>query len=233
MFSRIKNFIQNECSNWNRFEIIWLVFSTLVIIGISIKLKDNFMGITASLCAIWYSLLAGKGKLSCYFFGIINTILYGYISYKHKLFGEVMLNWGWYLPMMFVGLFCWRKNLTKNHIIVKTDLSWTNRIVFLVASCIAIAGYTYILQVLKGSQPWLDSTTTILSITAMILTVKRCIEQWLLWTVINMLSIYMWLKVYLVSDNEIAILLMWILSLVNGIIFFIQWAKEVKKNEIA
>ena len=155
------------------------------------------MGITASLCAIWYSLLAGKGKLSCYFFGIINTILYGYISYKHKLFGEVMLNWGWYLPMMFVGLFCWRKNLTKKHIIVKTDLSWTNRIVFLVASCIAIAGYTYILKVLKGSQPWLDSTTTILSITAMILTVKRCIEQWYIWLVVNGLSVMMWIQAYL------------------------------------
>ena len=83
MSDKIKNFIQNECSNWTKFEVIWLLFSTLVIIGISIKLRDNTMGIIASLCAIWYSLLAGKGKLSCYLFGIINTVLYGYISYKH------------------------------------------------------------------------------------------------------------------------------------------------------
>ena len=233
MSDKIKNFIQNECSNWTKFEVIWLLFSTLVIIGISIKLRDNTMGIIASLCAIWYSLLAGKGKLSCYFFGIINTILYGYISYKHRLYGEVMLNWGWYLPMMFVGIFCWRKNLDKEQTIVKTDLSWFNRIVFLVATCCAIVAYTYILKTLKGSQPILDSATTILSITAMILTVKRCIEQWILWTIINILSIYMWFKVYLTVGNEVAILLMWILSLINGIIFFVQWAKEVKKNEVA
>lgn len=233
MSNKIKIFIQNECSNWTKFEVIWLLLSTLVIIGISIKLRDNTMGIIASLCAIWYSLLAGKGKLSCYLFGIINTLLYGYISYKHRLYGEVMLNWGWYLPMMFVGIFCWRKNLDKEQIIVKTDLSWFNRIVFLVATCCAIVAYTYILKTLKGSQPILDSATTILSITAMILTVKRCIEQWILWTIINILSIYMWLKVYLTVGNEVAILLMWILSLINGIIFFVQWAKEVKKNEVA
>jgi nicotinamide mononucleotide transporter len=233
MFNKLKTFVKIECSHWGKFEIAWLIFSALLIIGISIKLKDNLMGITASLCAIWYSLLAGKGKISCYFFGIINTLLYGYISYKHKLYGEVMLNWGWYFPMMFVGLFFWQKNLTKKHIVVKTNLSWQNRIIFLVGSCCAIIAYAYILKILKGSQTFLDSTTTILSITAMILTVKRCIEQWLLWTIVNMLSIYMWFRVYLEAGNEIAILLMWILSLVNGIIFFIQWAKEVKKNEIA
>ena len=34
----------------------------------------------------------GKGKLSAYVFGAINTLLYAIISYKAKFYGEVMLN---------------------------------------------------------------------------------------------------------------------------------------------
>ena len=43
MSNKIKIFIQIECSKWTDFEVIWLLFSTLVIIGISIKLRDNTM----------------------------------------------------------------------------------------------------------------------------------------------------------------------------------------------
>jgi nicotinamide mononucleotide transporter len=77
----------------------------------------------------------------------------------------------------------------------------------------------------------LDSTTTILSVTAMILTVKRCIEQWVIWTIVNIISIIMWLKVYLENGNSAASLLMWCIALANGIIFFITWSRELEPEE--
>ena len=67
----------------------------------------------AAVTGVLYSLWAGKGKLSCYFFGIFNSAAYGWISFKAGLYGEVALNWGWYFPMMFAGLFFWKRNLKK------------------------------------------------------------------------------------------------------------------------
>ena len=51
--------------------------SLLVIIPlVSLYYGDNTVGIVSSLCGIYCVYLTGKGKLSSYFFGIINAALY-------------------------------------------------------------------------------------------------------------------------------------------------------------
>lgn len=228
MFEQIKNFISGELQGWKRTEVIWFVSCICITIAVSIILGDNFTGITAAVTAICYTLLAGKGKVSCYAAGIVNTILYGWISYKTRLYGEVMLNWGWYLPMMFAGIFFWKRNLGKANIIRKTRLTFKGRIITALLSLTGIIIYGFILKKMGDVQPFVDSTTTILSVTAMVLTVKRCSDQWLLWTIVNAVSAVMWLKVFQIDGKSAAMLVMWMLNLANGIIFYFQWRKEMK-----
>ena len=227
----IKNFIAGECSGWKKAEVIWLIFCCVSVILLSLKMGDNVTGIISAVTASMYTVIAGKGKVSCYLFGIINTLLYGWISYKMRLYGEVMLNWGWYLPMMFTGFFCWNRKQNQKHVVRKTRLTLKGRCIAAFSNVCGIAVYAVILHAMNGRSPVLDSTTTILSVTAMILTVKRCIEQWLIWTIVNIISIIMWLKVYLDSGNSAASLLMWCIALANGIIFFITWSRELEPVE--
>ena len=233
IFPMLRKFCKAEfVINWTLTDHLWLIFCTVSIILISVTLKDTLMGIIAAVTATFYTILAGKGKISCYFFGIINTILYGYISCEAKLYGEVMLNWLWYLPMMFAGMFFWKKNMNKStETIFKSFLSLKERFITTLLTLAGIAVYAFILHKMGDRSPVLDSTTTILSVTAMILTVKRCIEQWFIWTLVNILSIGMWLLVYLKEGSSIAILLMWLMALANGIIFFIQWKKDLARQE--
>ena len=98
-------------------------------------------------------------------------------------------------------------------------------------ACAAIAAYAVVLYHLGARQPVIDSCTTILSVTAMLLTLKRCIEQWLLWTAVNLLSVVMWFRVYLNGGESIATLLWWAIMLVSGIIFFCQWKKQIAREE--
>ena len=207
-----------------------MAFCVLSTVFISLALGDNWFGTAAAVTGVLYTLWAGKGKMSCYFFGIFNSFAYGLISYRTTLYGEVMLNWGWYLPMMFVGLFCWRRHLkAEQQEIIKTRLTRPGRLI----TAAAVLGGTLLLgiglQKMGDQAPYLDSFTTVLSVTAMILTVKRCVEQWMLWTLVNIASIYMWYKIYLTGSGSAAVLMMWLLSLANGIIFYIIWQKEVKK----
>ena len=146
----IKNFIAGEFSGWKKAEVLWLAFCCAAVIILSIQMGDNVTGIISAVTASLYTIIAGKGKVSCYLFGIINTILYGWISYKMRLYGEVMLNWGWYLPMMFVGFFCWNKRKTEKQVIRKTCLSPKGRGITAGASLAGIALYTLILQMLNG-----------------------------------------------------------------------------------
>ena len=227
----IPQFITGELTGWKKPEIIWLVFCCLSVIVLSKIMGDDLTGVVSALTGVLYTVIAGKGKVSCYLFGIINTILYGWISFKLRLYGEVMLNWGLYLPMMFTGFICWNRRRNENQVVRKTHLSLKGRCIAAVLSLAGIGGYAFVLQLLNGRAPVLDSTTTILSVTAMILTVKRCIEQWVIWTIVNIISIIMWLRVYLESGNSAASLLMWCLALANGIIFYITWSRDLEPEE--
>ena len=132
--------------------------------------------------------------------------------------------------MMFAGLFFWKRNLKKEvQEIVKTRLSGRARLLGGLLTAIAVVIAAGVLDFFKDPMPVVDSITTVLSVAAMILTVKRCSEQWFLWTVVNVVSIYMWYKVYQTGEGSAAVLMMWILSLINGIMFYCLWQREIKK----
>ena len=226
---KVAEWIKGECSGWKTGEAVWFFFCVAATVATALIQKDTGLGITAAVTGIFYTLLAGKGKISCYLFGIVNSLLYGWLSYKAKLYGEVMLNLGWYFPMMFVGLFFWGKNLGNSQIIRKTTLGVKGKIICYALSLVGIAVYAIILYWMKDSQPILDSATTILSVTAMILTVKRCADQWIIWTIVNILSVWMWFREFQLNGQSVALLAMWVVALANGIIFYFQWYKDIRK----
>ena len=165
-----------ELSGWQPWEMIYIFCCTAAIGAISAYLGDNLIGIISAITGTLYTMFAGKGKISCYFFGIINTVTYGYIAYTQKIYGDMMLNWAIYLPMMFAGIILWKRRLDEDCSVIKASLSGIQRLRLLLINIIAILLYAVVLYKLGAVQPLVDSTTTVLSITAMILTLKRCIE---------------------------------------------------------
>ena len=224
-------FIKNELYGWKLWEILWLFLACFIITAVSVALGDSLMGIISALSGILYVILAGKGKLSAYIFGLINSILYAIISYKASLFGETMLNALYYLPMQFVGFALWSKNMNLDTGEVrKRHMSNKNRILCLF--CIGVATYLYglALSYLGDAMPYIDSFTTVASIIAMIVSVKMYSEQWWIWLLVNSLSIYMWYNNFSKGSDNIATLLMWVVYLISGILMLIKWEKEIKNE---
>lgn len=54
--------------------------------------------------------LCAAGKLSQFYWGIVQIVAYVVISWGSKLYGEVMLNAIYYFPCQFIGLYLWLKN---------------------------------------------------------------------------------------------------------------------------
>ncbi len=226
---KIVAFLRREGSNWTPFELGWMFFCCAVIVGLSIYWDESWIGIISSLTGILYTLFAGKGKLSCYLFGIVNTVLYGYISYRQRYYGEVMLNWGYYFPMQFVGLYFWGKHTgLADGEVIKRRLTWHGRALAFGWSAAGWLVYGGVLAWLGGNRPFTDSFTTVFSVTAMVLTVRRCVEQWMVWIAVNTVSIFLWLAVFLEGQQDIATLLMWCVFLANGFIMLYKWQKGVK-----
>lgn len=225
----MKDFFKNEVKGWTRFEIIWLLVASITIFSLSIYWKESSIGIISSLTGVLCVIFTGKGKLSAYIFGLINSVLYAYIAYKSQFYGEVMLNTLYYVPMQFIGFFLWNKNLdTETHELKKQRLTKNQAITYTVVTIISIIIYGYILSVLNGSLPYIDSISTCLSILAMIFSVKRLREQWVIWIIINCVTIWMWSVEFIAHQSNIATLLMWSVYLINSVLMLIKWNRDTK-----
>jgi nicotinamide mononucleotide transporter len=107
------NWITKYFKDWDLYEKIWLLISTIIIITLSIYWKDSIIGVIASLTGVWCVILIAKGKISNYYFGILNVITYAYVAFHQQYYGEVMLNLIYFLPMQFVGIYLWTKKTNK------------------------------------------------------------------------------------------------------------------------
>lgn len=216
-------------SGWKPLELIWLFIASLIILAVSIYWKDNWIGITSALTGVWCVIFTGKGKRSSFVFGMINVLCYIYIAFKAKFYGEVMLNTLYYIPMNVVGWIAWTKHLnTDTGEVKKEKLSFKWSSVLYVATFIGIVIYGYILKLLGGNLPYIDSMSTVVAIIAQILSVKRLTEQWILWIIVNIVSIIMWGISFAQGGDNIATLAMWSVYLVNAVIMYIKWYKEAK-----
>lgn len=226
--------MKNILKDWNLFEKLWLFTFVTIIIGTGIIFKDTAMGMTASLTGVLCVVLVAKGKISNYFFGVINTVLYAYISYKTNLYGEAMLNAFFYLPIQFIGFYLWKKNMNSddgaNTVKAKT-LTVQGWIYTLMTVAFVSLAYGFFLHAIGSQQAGLDAVAVVLSMTAQLLMLKRFAEQWLLWIAVNVLTIILWLNVFIHSGNSVTVLVMWCSYLTNSIYGYVKWKKLARESE--
>ena len=212
----------------NRKRNRYVKFVILSVIIISILTKDSKIALVSAICGITYTLFAGKGKVYCYYTGLTGTFLYCLISYKNGLYGNMALYGLYFLPMQIIGIFKWKKHINKEkNEIFKTHLKNSQRLVYLIITL----GLTFIIyELLKlngGKNPVMDSFITGFSILGQYLTLKRCIEQWHIWTFVNLVSAIMWAIICINGAPYYATLIMWLIYLILGIYFYFKWKKEV------
>lgn len=223
----MKNFIKEELSGWKKSEVLWLLLACTIITCLSIYWGDSLTGIISATTGVACVVCTGKGKLSAYIFGLINAVLYAVIAYKATLYGETMLNAIYYIPMQFYGFYVWSKHMnTETHEVNKKHMDIKSRILLLLSIIVGTIAYGYILKYLGDAMPFVDSFTTVSSVIAMIISVKMFAEQWWIWILVDIFSVYMWLCSYLTSGESFATLLMWIVYLGNAVIMCIKWERE-------
>lgn len=216
---------------FNGFEwtlILGMIFANFITGGLADPI-GAICSITGVLCVV----LVAKGKISNFAFGLVNVVLYVYLAYTWKLYGDVMLNAFYYLPIQFIGYFTWKKRMSAETGVVKAK-TMTGGQLFMVAvgSIVAVGLYAQVLIKLGGNTPYLDSTSTVLSIIAQLLMLFMFAEQWLLWIVVNIVSVAMWLVPAMTGDAAaISMAIMWGAYLVNAMYGYYNWKKMAKEIE--
>ena len=179
----------------------------------------------AAICGIFCVVLCAKGKKSQYIWGLINVIGYIIIAFLNKYYGEVMLNALYYLPSQFLGYYLWNKHENKKTENVKgKKLNIKQTAVLLVGTGLSIFLYKLLLDYLGGNNTILDSASTMISIIANTLMLLRYREQWLLWIIIDMITVVMWILM-----KDYIMVTMWAVYIINAFYGYINWTKIAKE----
>ena len=229
----IVEFVKGELSGWGKYERVLFPLEILLIILISFLIGDSKVALVSAVCGISYTILAGKGKISCYIFGLTGTMCYAYLAFQNALYGNLILYMFYYFPMQILGIFKWKKHLKRDtQEIVKTKLKPDERIIYTILAILFSIILSLVLKKTGDATPFIDAITTVFSVLGLILTVKRCIEQWYVWFVVNILSVFMWIEAYMNGSNCFATILMWATYVVLSVYFLFTWKKDLQSSQI-
>lgn len=225
---KITQFIKKELKGWKKHEVIGLFTVLTMILINAFFLKDSPVAVCSAICGILYTIIAGKGKISCYLFGLLGSGCYIWLSFSNALWGNMLLYLCYYIPMQVLGIFKWKKHLHKDSKeIIKTQLSFKKRMKYSIIGVLGCLSTILILTYFNDKSPIIDGITTFLSILGMYFTVKRYIEQWMIWIVVNGLSFVMWLNIVLHGAKTISTVIMWGTYFILAVYFYKEWKKEL------
>lgn len=190
-------------------------------VGLFYLIVDAIAAISGIFCVV----LCAKGKKSQYIWGLLNIIGYVIIAWINKYYGEVMLNALYYLPSQFIGYYLWNKHSDQEDNLEGKKLSFWFSVILILIITICVYGYKMVLDLLGGTETLLDSASTVTSIVANALMMMRYREQWLLWIIIDAITVVMWLMV-----GDYIMVTMWAVYLINAFYGYYNWTKIAKEN---
>ncbi|UOO81828.1 nicotinamide riboside transporter PnuC [Uruburuella testudinis] len=227
---------------WTKFEAGWLGLFVAIQAAVFIVQPDSPAASIAAVCGILCVVFVGKGKISNYFFGLISVSLYAYVSYTFKLYGEMMLNLLVYVPVQFIGFAMWRRHMTRENTLSRNNapevmakaLSVKQWACVVVGTVIGTLAYIELLKSLGSALPALDGATVVISMVAQLLMVLRYREQWVLWILVNILTIALWTGMWLHHhETSLPLLLMYVMYLCNSVYGYYNWTRLVQRHQTA
>lgn len=227
----VLKFIRRELKGWGKVERVVFPLGILAIIILSFIMNDSKVALISAVCGVSYSIFAGKGKISCYFFGLAGSWCYVWLSLSNALWGNMLLYLCYYIPMQILGIFRWKKHLHNDtNEIIRIRLNTKQRIILLLIGLVGSIITSGILYFCHDKSPVADGITTFLSILGMYLTVRRAIEQWIVWFIVNGISVLMWLNLFMHGAKTLATVIMWGVYFVLAIYFYFDWRKNFKTD---
>lgn len=187
----------------------------------------EYIAVFAGIISVWFS---RKENILVYPTGLINTIIYIWLSFKGSLFGEATVNF-YYTVMSIYGWILWAKRNEQHEHIVHITFSdkkwWAWQLLFFAAFYITIF---FLLTYLKkdfasGAIPWADAFASATAFTGMWLMTKKKVESWWWWIATNIASIPLYFVKHYVFTSVYYLIL-----LVMAVFGLLEWMKRAKQS---
>lgn len=186
----------------------------------------EYIAVFFGIASVWYSRME---KILVYPVGLVNTVIYVYISIKGSLLGEASVNF-YYTVMSIYGWILWaKKNQQQEHIV---NIAWSNKkewmqeLIFFTSFYIVIFGaLTYLKKdFAPGAIPWADAFASATAFTGMWLMARKKVESWYWWIATNIASIPLYFVKHYVFTS-----IYYVILLIMAVWGLIEWKNRANK----
>lgn len=182
----------------------------------------EWIGTIFGLLTVWYSV---KANILCWPTGMISVAAYAILFFHIHLYADALLQI-FFFVVSAIGWWQWSKKANNNHELPITMLTAKSRvgIFFLMVACILFSGW-FFSRFTDAHIPFWDSTATGMSVTAQLLMLRKKFENWILWIIVDVLSIgiYFYKQVYLT-------MLLYAVFLVMATMGYFEWRKLYRRQ---
>lgn len=190
----------------------------------------EYIAVFTGIASVWFS---RAENILVYPVGLVNTIIYVYLSFDRHLIGEAGVNL-YYTIMSIYGWVLWRRrDMQKRPVVMITysnQKEWIQELLFFLAFYISIY---LLLTYLKnnfypGAIPWGDAFASATAFTGMWLMARKKVESWYWWIATNVASIPLYFVKGLVFTSVYYLVL-----LIFAFWGLAEWRNRARKNIIA
>jgi nicotinamide mononucleotide transporter len=187
----------------------------------------EFIAVIAGIASVWFS---RKENILVYPVGLVNTIIYIYLSFENHLLGEASVNF-YYTVMSIYGWILWAKKDTQArpvlHITFSTLGQWMQHILFFLIFYFTLYfSLSYLKEAFwHNAIPWADAFASATAYTGMWLMAKKKVESWYWWITTNIASI----PLYFVKGLEFTSFYYFVL-LIMAFWGLAEWKRKAKKR---
>jgi nicotinamide mononucleotide transporter len=205
------------------FSIFWDANKSLFHIGEYAVSFIELLGTITGLLSVYFGTQNHK---AVWYFGFVNVVCFAVIFFQISLYSDMLLQVFYFFATGY-GLWLWgqKKESGAGQISTLKKAEYKNCIVVFSSIFLVFSGFSKTLPLLfhisQASFLYFDAILSSASVVATLLMAKRKIETWLLWIVIDFVSIAMYLQkgVHLIA-------LEYAIFGVLAIVGFIQWKKN-------
>ncbi|WP_321299615.1 nicotinamide riboside transporter PnuC [Marinifilum fragile] len=188
---------------------------------------DNIVEIIGTISGLLFLYLEIKQNKWLWPVGLLTSVMYIYVFFVAKLYADMSLQF-YYVFISIYGWVLWSRGVNKSD--DQLPVVRLSRALFLTLFGASMLIYVFIAYILvnftDASIPYWDAFTTALSIVATWMLARKILEQWLVWVVVNAVSmgLYIYKGLY---PTTVLFFFYTVLALVG----YLQWKKDMLRSQ--
>lgn len=186
----------------------------------------NWVEILGTVLGVIYVFLSIKQNILTWLTGLLTSVLYIYVFFVSKFYADMALQ-VYYVWVSIYGWWLWSKGVDtkKGHeVLPVSNLKQKPALILVTISLILWLGIYFILKYFTDSPlPVGDAFTTALSIVATWMLAKKIIEHWLIWIVVDFVSLLLYIYKGLYPTS-----IMFVVYTVAAAWGYFEWKKQLK-----